>query len=393
MLLRRRLLPPRLFTVLSLATLSLTALSLVTGCDDVPEDGVVLTPASSPERTAAQDRALRALVMDIAEARACADLRERFFPLPEDGAQGGDEAPDVEGRLWIGECAVERRGERLAIDVSGRGWQWIERSSEGPLGSSFTVRGYVRFQAAIELEAEVDLRYDERGHRAQLALTPHGGVAVRLSTIGPIPVAADGGWSGVVGGIGSLLGGGSLEERARPIVETEGSAMIRSQLREGLTVSFDLCGGQLDASLGSVRDGAPPPARPYPDEEGLWLDNARVELRPGGVDLSGPWPTEGRRVTLDLEVTDGDRAEASLVCKEEAALIASEVLAGGAAPAGDERVTRAAWRGRAITLALAPGACAEAVLMVRAAGEVPVRYRYRLRREGDEREDLVRCGR
>lgn len=371
----------------------LLAALLLAACDDVPEDGVDLTPASSPERTAAQDRAMRALVMDIAEARACAELRERFFPLPEDGAAGGDEAPDVEGRLWISECAVERRSDRLAIEVSGRGWQWIERSSEGPLGSSFTVRGYVRFQAAIELEAEVDLRYDERGHRAQLALTPRESVGVRLSTIGAIPVSADGGWSGVIGGIGSILGGGSLEERARPVVETEGATMIRAQLREGVTLSFDLCGGQLDASLGGVRDGAPPPARPYPDEEGLWLDNARVELRPSGVDLSGPWPTEGRRVTLDLEVADGEGAEASLVCKDEARRIASEVLAGGAAPAGDERVTRAAWRGRAITLALAPGACAEAVLMVRATGDVPIRYRYRLRRDGDEREDLVRCGR
>lgn len=364
------------------------ACMLASACSDVPEPGVVLTPPDSPERTAVQDRAIRALAMDVAEARACAALEGAFVPLPEDRpARPASELPVVEGRLWVSECEVERRDDVLAVSIGGRGWRWIEQSAPGPLGSSFSVRGHVRFEAHVDVNANVDLRYDERGRRALVALTPRETARARLTPIGNVPIVAQGGWSGMIGGLGGILGA-PVADRARPLVQEHGAEMVQRMLRSGATVSIDLCTSQLDGALGALEDGQAPPERPYSDEE-PWRDNARVRLRPGGLDASGPWATDGRRVLVDLEVENGGPAEVALICRQEAAVIASEYLSSGSARLGGTTVH--ASRGRAVSLALEAGACDEAVLMVQASGELDVRYRYRVRREGDTAESWVRC--
>lgn len=364
------------------------ALVLACACGDVPEAGVTFAPPESPSRTAAQDRALRAMIMDVAEARACEALDGAFVPLPEDRpARPASELPIIEGRLWVSECEVERRGDVLAIVVGGRGWRWIEQSAPGPLATSYTVRGHVRFDAHVEVEAETDLRYDERGRRALVALTPRAEARATLSPIGAIPLVADGGWSSVIGGLGGLLGGGSVAERARPLVQEHGAAMVQRMLRAGATLSFDLCSGQLDGGLGALGDGAAPPERPYGDEE-PWRDNARVRLRPGGIDASGPWTTDGRRVLADVEVEAGGALEAALVCRDRADAIATRYLESGAAQLG---AAASASHGHAVELTLDGSTCDEAVLVVRASGDRDVRYRYRVRREGDEPRAWVRC--
>src|SRR5690606_16642683 len=97
---------------------------------DVPEPEPTLPPPSAPTRTAVQDRAIRALVMDVAEARACEALRGAFVPLPEDRpARPADEPAVIEGRLRISECEVERREDALEIAIAGQGWRWIQESA------------------------------------------------------------------------------------------------------------------------------------------------------------------------------------------------------------------------------------------------------------------------
>ncbi|HJL14485.1 MAG TPA: hypothetical protein RMH99_02445, partial [Sandaracinaceae bacterium LLY-WYZ-13_1] len=164
-----------------LGALGLAALAFLSSCGDdaaTAGEGPVAPP---PERTAAQDEALRAMVADVAEGRACRALRDRFLPLPEDHAgRPRDGRPVVEGRLWVNECAIERRGERLSVHLGGRGWQWVERDGAGPLGSRFTVRGTVPFEATVDLESAVDLRYDERDRRAAVLLTPRGAPRARV---------------------------------------------------------------------------------------------------------------------------------------------------------------------------------------------------------------------
>ncbi|MBZ0116874.1 MAG: hypothetical protein K8H88_07765, partial [Sandaracinaceae bacterium] len=121
---------------------------LLAGCS---EPTVTLAPVDPPERSAVEDRSVRALVRDVASARACGELEGRFMPLPEDVPRRRGVRPNVTGRLWLSECEIGPEGDTLSVHVAGRGWQWVERSSEGPLGSSFTVRGTLRVEASLDL--------------------------------------------------------------------------------------------------------------------------------------------------------------------------------------------------------------------------------------------------
>jgi hypothetical protein len=348
-------------------------------------------PIDPPHRTAAQNDALRAMAMDIAQMQACPNLVDRFLPLPEDRQAGfaRGELPTVEGRLWVDECTVEREGEQLAMRVEGRGWQWISRSASGPFGSSFSVRGHVRFTASAGMDADVDLGYDTEHHRARVVLSPHGQPRGRLTPIGSLPIVAGGGWSDVVGTFGSMLGT-DVQASARPMVEADGAAMIRRHLSGGATFMLDLCTGQLDGALGALGDGEAPGARPYADGE-PWIDNMRVRLRPGGLDLSGPWAAQGSRVLFDVEVEEGEGAEIVIVCQEAAERIATEFLDGRRVQVQSPVAHRNASRGRNLELAVAPDACPSPVLVVMPRGNQPVLYRYRVRREGAENEAIVRC--
>ncbi len=373
--------------------IAMTGMSvLLASCDGGPGSDPALAPPSSPERTAAQDGAIRALVMDVAAGRACEAIEGSFVPLPEEqDGEARTEQPTIEGRLWVNECSVERRDGELALHAGGRGWQWIERSAEGPFATSFTVRGHVRFSATIDLDAQIDVRYDEEARRALVALTPREPARATLSPIGSIPVFADGGWSGILGGLGGLLGG-SPEAQARPMVEEQGAAMIRRMLRDGATFAMDMCTGQLDGALGAVADGSAPPARPYADDgAGLWLDNARVRLRPGGMDLSGPWEMRGQPLSIDVEVEEGDGVEIAVICRAEAERVASEYLNGGTARVNETLARHSVAASRPLAVSVQPGACDAAVLLVTPSQNSAARYRYRIRREGDRQESWAPC--
>ncbi|MEZ4339672.1 MAG: hypothetical protein R3B82_23865 [Sandaracinaceae bacterium] len=342
-------------------------------------------PLPAPERTAAQDGALRALMIDVARHRACDLLRDRFVPLPED--RPGARRRVVEGRLWIDRCRVSREEDRMSLSLSGRGWQWVERSAAGPLGSSFTVRGTVRLEATLDVTSELDLRYEEDAHRVLVAMTPTTPPTATVHPIGTIPIAPDGGWSSIIGGLGGLLGA-SPEAQARPLLEEQAALVVRQQLARGATLALDLCTAQPDLTFGPIGDGETVEPPPFEVEDGvLWLDNQRVRLHPGGLDLSGPWSTADGDGAFEIEVESGGPVEAWVLCRPEAALLASSYLAGGnaspTAHASRQRVTDRA------SLALRAADCAEPHVLLTSTDDATVRYR--VRRDGWRPEPLVDC--
>lgn len=350
-------------------------------------DGVAprVEPLPAPERTAAQDRAMRALLVDVARHRACELLRDRFVPLPED--RPGAQRRVVEGRLWIDRCEVRREEDRLGLTLSGRGWQWVERSAAGPLGSSFTVRGTVRLEASLELTSALDLRYEEDARRVLIALTPSAAPTATVRPIGTIPVAPDGGWSSIIGGLGGLFGV-SPEAQARPLLEEQAALVVRQQLARGVTLGLDLCTGQPDVTFGPVGDGQAVEPPPFEADDGArWLDNQRVRLHEGGLDLSGPWDTTDGDGSFELVVESGGPVEAFVLCRAEAALLASSYLAGGDATprahASRQRVHDRA------SLALRAEDCAAPHVLLTSPGDATVRYR--VRRDGLTPEALVDC--
>lgn len=363
-------------------TAPLLVAAWLVACGDAPPGPVALAPA--PERTAAQDAAMRGLLVDLARHRACELLRDRFVPLPED--RPGASRRVVEGRLWVDRCEVRREEDRLALELSGRGWQWVERSAPGPLGSSFTVRGTVRLEVSLALESALDVRYDEATRRALVALTPTSAPTATVRPIGTIPVAPDGGWSSIIGGLGGLFGV-SPAEQARPLLEEEAARIVRQQLAQGATLSLDLCTGQPDVVLGPVADAGAIEPPPFPSDGARWLDNQRVRLHEGGLELSGPWDPADGDGAFDLEVEAGGPVEAYVLCRADAALLASSYLAGGHATPGShvshQRVTDHA------SLALRASDCGDPHVVLTSSGDATVRYR--VRREGLAPEALVDC--
>jgi hypothetical protein len=369
---------------------ALAFFALATGCgENANEDEVPIAPM--PTRTAAQNDALRAMALDIAEAQVCSALEDRFLPLPEDlRTRAPGEVPTTVGRLWVDACTAERRGDDLALHLGGRGWQWVERRGAGPLGSSFTVRGMVRLEATVDIDGALDLRYDERAHRAAVVLTPSSPARVRIVPIGAIPVAPDGGWSGLIGGLGGLLGA-SPEASARPMLEEQAAADVRRDLAHGATFVLDLCTSQMDGALGALGDSEAPPTHPWPDDDHLWLDNSRTRLYPGGVDISGPWSTHDARVVFELEVEEGAGADVAIVCRPEAERIAAAVLSGIDASARSVVHGSVARPGTRAELSVEESECAEPHLVVAPLRGGAVTFRSRVRRDGAETDALVRC--
>src|SRR5688572_5601668 len=113
-------------------------------------------PPPVPDRSAAQDRAVRDLVTDLVSHRICRDIGGDLLGLSGTQARAGAgrgeaESPSraglhpKEGRFWVERCAVRVEGERLAIDIGGRGWRWVQQRVQ-KAGATFDLREHVRFR-------------------------------------------------------------------------------------------------------------------------------------------------------------------------------------------------------------------------------------------------------
>lgn len=352
------------------------------------------SPAVLPTRTAAADRDLRQLAVDIARAQACERVEGRFLPLPADSSEESTAPPVIEGRLRPSECRAELVNDDLAITLEGRGFRWTERSSPGPLGSSFTVRGTLRFEAMMRASLAVDLRYDRSTHRAVALVTPIRPPSVSLTPLGEIPVVPDGGWSSIVGGVGGWFGE-PLQERARPMVEREGAALVRRQLNEGATLGVDLCSGQLGVEPGQRGDGSHPPPPPFDDEHRRWFENLRVRVGPEGLDVSGPWPVnDAHPLVVDIEVSEGPGVQVCAVCEANGVGLVESYLAGTDLPALRTITAREALPGRRVRLDVERAPCERVVFVARHLGgdtPSPTLYRFRIRPGRQEAAGLIDC--
>jgi hypothetical protein len=373
----------------ALALIALIAVAGVAACGGSEGAAVVSArPIAPPRRSAAEDRALRALLLDLAERHLCDRLRGSFVALPDvdaaSGAAGG--ASPSAGRWWIEACEVERRGDRVVMTLGGRGTTWVERSTEAALGTSFTVRGHLRFRADIVVSGEVDVAYSDARKRVTLWLTPRRAADARVVPLGAVPVEPDGGWSAFLGAVGGIFGD-SVEERARPMVEEQGSAQMAERLARGFTFTADLCSGQMDTIVGALGNGEVP-ERPWEVGETRWLANQRVRLREGGVDLAGPFEGSGAVVHVDVEVERGEGVVVSTRCA--GGLPEWEQTGTGAGTGAGTSGAVVIRRGTRSFVEVDTEECPR-VLVMRPMGEEPVVLRYRAFALGDAAEPLVRC--
>lgn len=375
----------RLLLVVALSTL---------GCGGAAELGPpAVTLIAPPERTAAEDTHLRSLLVAMAERQMCRQVLGQFVALPDADSPMGPAsgASPSAGRLWIQGCTAERQGDRLAMRLEGSGWTWIEQTNEGPMGTSFTVRGHLRFRSEFDLEGAVDVAYVEGEGLVSLWLTPAEGVEARIVPTGAVPVAPNGGWSRFLAGVGDVFGA-SAEERARPMVEEQGSTLLRETLGNGFTFTLDVCRGQPDSMVGALGNGERP-ERPYPPDEQRWLANQRVRLRPGGLDIAGSFDVGDAPLHIDLEVEEGPGVEVSLFCEGDAGHIArafldGESIARTVTPLATTRVGP-----RTATFIEADTRQCPVAMVVTPIGAETSVFRYRVFGVGDAAEPLVACDR
>lgn len=350
-------------------------------------------PIAAPIRSAVQDGALRALLADVGENRLCELLEGRLVPLHEQGAPTGPDAglaPAV-GRLWVESCSVERRGGQLAIDLGGRGWIWADESRAGPLGSSFAVRDFLRFQVQLSVEGDVDLGYSEAHRVVSLWFSPTSSPSSQMTILGEVPVQAQGGWSGIIGTVGQILGG-SISQQARPVVSQFGASLISQRLGRGFTATTDLCTGQPDFVIGPLADGQRP-RRPYPDDESVWQTNERIRLFPGGIDVSGPWEADSGRLRIDIESERGPQFEVRVLCQQQARLVLEAFLEGRPAALADEVHRRTVLTGRSETIEIRDSTCPLTLVVTPNPQDTePVEARFRVVDPDAEGQPLIRCG-
>ncbi len=384
---------PRLAALVLLSLFAPALLGAALGGCGGAEERRTIVPVEAPERTAAANDDLRRLLVGLAERQLCDQMQGTYIALPdEDSAEGiaGGASPSA-GRMWIESCHAERRDDRLAMRLEGPGWTWVERESEGPMGSSFQVRGHLRFRGVMELEGTVDVAYTENAGVLSLWLTPGRGISATITPTGSVPVAPQGGWSSFLAGIGGVFGD-DIEERAKPIVEEQGSEMLKEVLAGGFTFTLDVCSGQSDSMVGALANGDKP-ERPYPPDEMRWLANQRVRMRAGGLDVAGPFQSSDAPVHLDFEVEAGPGVELRMMCAADAEHVVAAHLEGRAVgesvrPVTTQRITS----GTSTFLEVDSSDCPMVAVMTPMGATVEnTIFRFRAFVVGDRAEPLVNC--
>lgn len=344
-----------------------------------------LPPGSSrpPTRVAAQDAALRALVADLAAPRLCEQLRGSFLPLPEDGAPDGARggiAPAA-GRLWIESCEARSTPEgQLDVTLRGRGWSWADESSGGLF--SFHVRQYIPFRAAVRMVGVLDVAYTRQRRVVSIWLSPAGGgVGANLVPLTQIRAAPETVLA-TIAGIFVDADAQATEQAAR-----DGSERFRQRLAHGLSISMDLCRGQMDRLVGRLGTGETP-QRPFATGSLRFLENQRVRLHPRGIDVAGPWSATDGPLRIDVRVDAGGPVEVTTACASDAQRLVESYVAGQPRESADGGSGRTVTRSTALTVD--PGAC-PTVLIARPIADADVVFSYRVTRTNDRPEALVDC--
>lgn len=334
--------------------------ALLTGCGEEQDTKTVAVAASvipPPERTAVKSSAMRSLMTDLVASRICEQVRDRVRELRGSKGKGGGEGeqkqgqnsdqengqnqeqqghakgggeeqePPVAGRLWLDRCSAFPDGQKLRLEIAGRGFRYIDRDTE-TFGAEFKVDEYVRFSASFQATAEVDFAYDEAEQLAYLWLAPTAPVQVSIEPLGEIDVRTPGVWSSFLGGTLSALPVDSLSERADSQVSEKASKQAASKLAGGYTMVMDVCSGTQETEM----DLVPQSQMTKPPAEKQRSSSKRIRLYPGGFDIDGPHKALKEPLVAELTVESGPGLEAEVVCMEEAEALMKAYVAGGELP-------------------------------------------------------------
>ncbi len=337
----------------------------------------VKSPDATPQRSATGDLNIRALVLDLAEKKACAELEGKWLGLPAQDDTGSECPKNLTGadaglscawgRLQIRDCksSVERNGDggTLALSFGGVGWTWVDRKS-GDVG----IRQYVYLTANVELKSAFDVGYDPTTKIASVWLTPTEPLKARVNALGTIKLVGD----GLVGQL-EKIAASALGVDPKAKFASEGAQMFEEKLRKGMTMTFDTTSQQIDLMLSPLPNGIVP-RRPMETGTKAWLVNERQEVFPGGLQFSGPYEP-APAVQLDAKWESGSPLMYGMVCATDATSTA-DALARGDKP-NLVLQSRGQFSDATFTRVLAPPTCPW-VLVTRSGGNDSSRFSFSL---------------
>lgn len=353
---------------------------------------VVPGPIDLPARTAAESEDVRDLVTDLVAGRICDEIRGTFHALHGSARRSAADREPIAGRLWLEDCQVRRHPDAIGLRIHARGWRWIDREIE-QLGARFAIDQYVRFAAELGGSLTADLAYDRDQHRIYLWLTPSEPLRVAVEPIGEIEVRRPEAWSAVLGWAAEVFPGASLEARAREQLSRQSSRRIASRLAGGYTLIVDLCTGARHLGLGAVEEGQVPEELAR-EREHAWLQDLRVRLHPGGIDVAGPFPAGARSLRAEIEVRGGPGVHAEVLCRSEAEKVVDAFVSGAPLPEVRPRARARARAGAPATLR-ATADCDLAIITRPVSARAPVLYQLRVARAGaaEAPEGVLACAR
>jgi hypothetical protein len=322
----------------------------------ISKDPEVKDPKDKNPKVA--DPHFRELLVAIADARACKEVRNGFHSL-----RSSDSPDTVTGDLWIRECEIESHGTHLKFHFAGDGWQRVDQSTK-KLGAEFSVNEYVRFHASATLEGTLDLAYEPKTHIATLWFKPSRPPDVKFEPLGKVQVDEHGLWSSIIGGIATVIGKAPGKE-ARKQVEQQGQQSFASRLDDGMTVTFNACSGSTRSQFGLLSPGIEAP-----------LDvgdttKVEVELKRGGVLVFGP-EYATRPVSIDVRAASGP-VHVEAACLDQTEKLAKAYVAGEPLP--QIKTIAAAQITGHRQLALARPRCPFAVIARSEGGTVSLRWK------------------
>lgn len=292
---------------------------------------------------AAGDNDLRLMVAQIASAKACGMVEHQFRTL-----RAKSPGEPVIGTVWLRECKITHDGTKLTVEVSGRGWEWVDRESK-KAGASFRLKQYVKFELRARFRGEVDVAYDPRSHVVTLWLSPTDKPEVDLKTLGDLDIDREGVWSDVVGFVGRQVGQ-DPDHIGEVQVHKEGTQSSITELARGLTITMNLCNGLSHMMLGRLPRGIYGPAGPGETRK------APIEIQPAGVMV---FPPQGAPDGLTLKVDSKGPVRIGLACRDQGEAAAAAFLDG--TPVVPRLITEKVVTGQA-TLTIGPQRCPVTVI-------------------------------
>jgi hypothetical protein len=269
--------------------------------------------ARAPIRDVAGDKDVRALIADLASAKACEQIRGRFR-----GLRAAERPSLVTGVLWIRDCKITNDDTRVTFRISGNGWQWVNQSKK-KAGGTFNLRQYVRFVVDVTIPGALDIAYDRTDHVVSLFFTPSTTPQVDFKPVGDFDVDRKSVWASIIGGLSSVVAS-SPEEMAETDAKHQGTQQFEQTLADGLAVTVNLCTGLSRFNLGRRPKGTMQP----PDIGET--KRVPIELHPHGIVMAGP-QLAPKGMKIYAETTQG-AVQIALACRQDAEAVAKAFVAG-----------------------------------------------------------------